>query len=84
MKTKFNHKGIDYELQFELDHDEIEIIVDRKNLLYEDEDLFLEIFAASEFHITDQQHLEKERRSSEHYENKLQEDCLNYELDHGY
>ena len=82
--TKFEYKGVSYELQFSLDHDEIEIMVDGKDLLDEDEDLFLEIFAASESHISEQQYLERERMFEEHRENQIQEDCLNYELDHGY
>jgi len=82
--TKFEYKGTSYELQYSLDHDEIEIMVDGKDLLYEDEYLFLEIFSASEHHIIEQQYLEEERMREEHYENQLQEDCLNYELDHGY
>jgi predicted aldo/keto reductase-like oxidoreductase len=84
MKTTFNHKGINYELQYELDHDEIQVMLDGKDLLYEDEDLFLEIFAASEFHITEQQEEFRERMREEYYEAQLQEDCLNYDFDHGY
>ena len=82
--TKFEYKGISYELQYSLDHDEIEIMVDGKDLLYEDEDLFLEIFSASEHHIIEQQELVKDNMRREYYESQLQEDYLNYELDHGY
>jgi len=84
MKTTFNHKGINYELEYKLEHNEIDIIIDGKDLCYEDEDLFLEIFAASEFHIIEQQELVKDNMRQEYYESQLQEEYLNYELDHGY